>query len=103
VFFRANTVADAFAIIGKVFSFSSYHLSQLSLYAIPVAKKTVFATDVFLGWLFIFVVLILEAYKDSINIESRNTFVRWSAYLIGIVLILGVGVFRSAQFIYFQF
>ena len=49
VFFRANSIQDALYILGDILNFKEYNMSQISLYVVPIAKKTVYAIDIFLS------------------------------------------------------
>jgi alginate O-acetyltransferase complex protein AlgI len=95
IFFRANTVSDAFSIVKKIFSFKG-----------PVFMDNMSA---FIYCLFGIVFLLAaefkkEYYHGSFTIMNhQNRLVRHFAYAALILLILVIGVFDGGQFIYFQF
>ena len=95
IFFRNNTIHDAWIQIEKIFCDYNYNLS--------------------LSWqVFFFIIVALSIvigkdFVDEFNIKrlqffsSKCVFVRWAAYLICMILILLMGVFDAAQFIYVNF
>ncbi len=107
IFFRANTVQDAFYMIGK-------------LGDIPAEIGTILATHKFaflnLPNLYNFVypaaavIILLEVvnffstkYDFNEQFGSKPTWMRWSIYYSSILLLLFYGVYEKHQFIYFQF
>lgn len=94
IFFRANSIGEAFEVIHKVFT----------------VQGTVFFTDwnTMVYGISMLLLLILKDFKDEFYIRfsfmnNKNMFVRWATYLFLIILILSVGVLDNSQFIYFQF
>ena len=104
VFFRANTVNDAFYILGSLLRFSEYNLSQLSFYIVPGAKGTVFSMDFVLSY---FVVLMLLFVEHQLIIKKRweivPNFIKPFIWSLAIVSLFLIGVFEVDEFIYFQF
>lgn len=98
IFFRANTIGDAFTIISNI------ALNPGELF-IPGGADTVSPVFAFFAIVFLILVEAKEEYlRDSFKItQSRYEFVRMLAYASLIFLILYVGVFGKNQFIYFQF
>ncbi len=98
IFFRANTLDNAYYIINKIFT-SPGHLYIGSGDDITAS---IYAT------IAIIMLLLVEAKKeffDSLFSISKNKFefVRLLGYAILIFIILYLGVFGESQFIYFQF
>jgi D-alanyl-lipoteichoic acid acyltransferase DltB (MBOAT superfamily) len=95
VFFRANTIADAFTIIKKIAGLDG------SLF-IENPSKLIFS---FLGIAILFIVeLKREFYKGKFSLfDNQNWMVRNLTYASLIIIILVFGVFDGGQFIYFQF
>lgn len=95
IFFRANSVSDAFLIIRKISTFNGpFFYEDLSTLAY--------------SFISIFFLLIVEYkqeyYPKIISISNHPYFiVRNMAYAFLILLILLFGVFDGGQFIYFQF
>lgn len=95
VFFRANTTADAFAILGKIFTNPG----------IPFKESV----TTYIYGLFALVILMMkeisEEYFPESNrfFESKKPLVAAFASSLVIVIILSIGVFDGGQFIYFQF
>jgi alginate O-acetyltransferase complex protein AlgI len=95
IFFRANTVSDAFGIIGKIISFNG---------PLFVDDGSVMVYN-FMGILFL---LIVEAKKEYYQgsfsfFNNEKWIVRNLSYAFIVILILLFGVFDGGQFIYFQF
>ena len=94
IFFRANSIADAFEVIRKVVAI----------------RGTIFIADwntMVYGILMLFI-LIVKDFKDEFFtkltfMNNKNIIIRWATYLFLIVLILSFGVLDNSQFIYFQF
>ncbi len=95
VFFRATSVADAFAVFKKMLTL----------------KGSIFndgAAIIIYCFSAIFMLLVVEFkrefYTGSLSFShNKNFWVRTSYYCILIILIILVGVFDGGQFIYFQF
>jgi len=96
IFFRANSVTDAFILISKLKSFGAKPFYGAGIYSlihslIPIA------------------ILFLVEYKmeylpQKFNFfTSQNIAVRWGAIIFTVFLILLLGVFNGPRFIYFQF
>jgi D-alanyl-lipoteichoic acid acyltransferase DltB (MBOAT superfamily) len=95
IFFRANSLTDAFNIIRYIFTW------QKGLF-IGTVQSLIYS---FFG---LFILLIAELkneyFPNAFSFSnSRYIGVRWGYYLILIVIILSFGVFNNSQFIYFQF
>jgi len=90
VFFRAESITDAFTYIRRIFSFEGSSLKNLD-------KVTI---------LVICIMLVFEWFhrtkKHGLAIDNQNVYVRWSIYLFIFILILLFGK-SSDSFIYFQF
>ena len=95
IFFRANTIQDAFTIIKKI-----------SLFKGPIHHEG-FSIIIF-SVLGIFFLLLVEFKKEYFNniftfSQNNNWLVRKLYYCFLIIVILLIGVFDGGQFIYFQF
>ena len=94
VFFRANSIRDAFMAIGQMFTNSM---------CLPFLKGISQLGYAFIGLFVLFVVEYVIEYK-KVNVNESNFIRVFSLCSIGLLaLILGVGVFDGGQFIYFQF
>ncbi len=96
VYFRADSISIANAIVAKIFTFSDWG----DLY-IGIQRHFVYS-------LFgIAILLLIENLQTDNNIityiQERNIFFRWSFYAFCTIIILLIGVFDGGQFIYFQF
>jgi D-alanyl-lipoteichoic acid acyltransferase DltB (MBOAT superfamily) len=95
VFFRAATVHDAFQIIGTVFTNpgGGVHIGDLGILAYAVLGVT----------LLISIEIVQEYYPNATLLNHRWAPVRYATILFMLMYIIGLGVFDSSQFIYFQF
>ncbi|MFT3932961.1 MAG: MBOAT family O-acyltransferase [Chitinophagaceae bacterium] len=96
IFFRANSVTDAFTIIGNLKSFG----------AKPFMGDGIsnFAHSVLAILILFMVEYKMEYLPQKFNFfTSHNIAVRWGSIAITIFLLLILGVFNGGQFIYFQF
>lgn len=94
IFFRAETVQDAFLIIKKIFQFKGPAFIDYTMMFYGI-----------IGLVFLIGREVKHEYfSDSIPLfENKSPVVRYSTYLVLISLILLIGVFDGGQFIYFQF
>ncbi len=99
IFFRAATIQDAFTLIQNAFIINS---SQLS--------ATMFSGnyyEFFLGVFFIVLLLIIEWTKRGRKmreyVDKQPAWIRYSLYLLIVLVIINFGVFGGNNFIYFQF
>ena len=109
VFFRANTVDDAFYIIKKIPSF----LSELSLLKLgwrefykascsSLPLITIFWSGVYIA--FLELVHYIQSKRSPENFfKQQPLLVRWAIYYFFVFCILYFGVFENKDFIYFQF
>ena len=98
VFFRSNTVIDAFYIL-KTIATTNWSISQIF---VPISSNNVYNLDLMLSCFWILGLLFFEgAYFFNWNmfkIAHKPIMIS-----IGVILIFIFGVFESKQFIYFQF
>jgi D-alanyl-lipoteichoic acid acyltransferase DltB (MBOAT superfamily) len=98
LFFRANSLADSFLLIGK-----SFHLTNAagSLADILTNKEVAFAI---VQIIFLLVIEQIHAKNNLIRWLSRQSiYFRWSVYLAFIFYILIFGILSKKVFLYFQF
>lgn len=93
VFFRANSIDNAFEIIHKVFTEQGALFIDASVFAV--------------GLLSLFI-LLLKDLKDEFQLRlnllhSTNVVVRYVSAIVLIAFIVSMGVLDGGQFIYFQF
>jgi D-alanyl-lipoteichoic acid acyltransferase DltB (MBOAT superfamily) len=95
IFFRANTISDAWLIIKRIFTGFGDPLF--------INAEVFFASAVALS------ILLLKEMADEFLpenfalLENRNLYIRLSSYAILTSIIILFGVFDGGQFIYFQF
>jgi len=96
IFFRSNTVTDAFIIVRKIFSFNYSLVSLLTLdYYLLI-----------LGFVLIVGLFLYENFLYKNNIDKYNSSFKWKNYVFYVVVIFltfVLGNFGEQQFIYFQF
>jgi D-alanyl-lipoteichoic acid acyltransferase DltB (MBOAT superfamily) len=94
VFFRANTTADGFSIIGKIFT----------NHGAPFVDPPTLLFGVF-GLSILLLKEISEEFFPNTNLffESKKPLVSALAAALVVIIILSIGVFDGGQFIYFQF
>ena len=96
IFFRANSVSDAFLGIKKIISLHGPLFTSSDPALVPYC-------------LFAIASLLIIEYKDEYYVDkfsffdNRSIIVRFTSYIFTILLILMLGVFDGSQFIYFQF
>lgn len=97
VFFRAESVEEAFLIIKRMFF---DHFSKIPFIKLGMRETT-------LSFVLILFLLLVEygTQKEPIwsLLQKRPTWQRWSVYYAMVAGIILLGVFKENQFIYFQF
>ena len=102
IFFRANTIQDAFLITKNLFNFGlpfKYSLLNTSLLELIILAMS------------IIIVYVLEIIGEKHDLEnifySNNILIRWAIYYIVLIAIIIFGIygpgFDIQEFIYFQF
>ena len=94
IFFRAESVQDAFLIVRKIFTLNGPLFTDY--------------TQMFYGLIGMGVLMAREIkheYFKNVSplLEHRSPVIRYATYMVLIALILLIGVFDGSQFIYFQF
>ena len=116
IFFRANSLQDAFYIINHMFIGLFQDISNLlqtDLYTIATLisqKQKVLGLTVF-GWLTVIISIAImlavekKQEKESLQliINKKPLFLRWAIYYILVILIIFFASLGKEQFIYFQF
>lgn len=99
IFFRANNLQDAFYILTHLFkgiSFSSKGIIKgVDWLDLSIALGVILFME--------FIHLIQEHRSIRQFLDSKPLVIRWSIYLVIMLLILLFGVFNGTKFIYFQF
>jgi alginate O-acetyltransferase complex protein AlgI len=97
IFFRAATFDEAMYIIKNIFRVDT--IQQLNLFKFPV--------DMYISIVLILFLLIIEILEEKMKISETlrvsPAFVRWTVYVTSILALFILGVWKSADFIYFQF
>lgn len=95
VFFRANTVQDAFQIVGGIFTnlHGKPHIGDIGIFAFSL-----------MGILMLFIIEFVQEYYPDVNLlNHRQAPVRYATMVAMLAWIITLGVFDGSQFIYFQF
>ncbi len=95
IFFRANSIDDAFILVRNLFEPAMDWAGLQNKYSLSLA----FAS---LGTL-ILIELFQEGFKLSDLLDKKPTLIRWSVYSAAIVVILVFANYNVEEFIYFQF
>lgn len=105
IFFRANSLEDAFTIIQGIFQFENYSLNQLHPDFFQIGlKPPVYRIDMLLSYTwFLFLPLVDYVFSNKLNFDRIHVSLRLLIYILGILTILVAGVYNNATFIYFQF
>ncbi|MBD3170335.1 MAG: MBOAT family protein [candidate division Zixibacteria bacterium] len=98
VFFRANSISDAFLILGSMFRGGANWFK-------PGPKIDGF--DINLAIISILVMEAIQLYQERASvlefINSKPVLIRWAIYYVAVMVILLFGTFEEVEFIYFQF
>jgi hypothetical protein len=103
IFFRANSLADAYAIVGKIFAFDKGEKTIIT--EIGMDASNFYAALIFIALMIIFEI-IHKRKSMVVTLAKQNILVRWSFYLIAALVLVVFGIYGSydeSQFIYFQF
>ncbi|WP_114782701.1 MBOAT family O-acyltransferase [Botryobacter ruber] len=109
LFFRANTVTDAWYILNKMVVNAPQELAGLMRQSIAIQKVILFDSYLkfFYMLLMIGLLLTVEKIQSVISIRAylreKPLVVRWSLSYLLILVILFLGAFETNEFIYFQF
>ena len=104
IIFRANNIADAYALLSNIADVSDqsyFALKDMIHFKLGIIRQFYFALGLIA---FISVTHIIE-YKDSFydRINSQIMPVRWSVYIFFIFMIFNFGWSEEVPFVYFQF
>ncbi len=99
VFFRAQTVGDAFYMIKSMFNIKPY---QFKFDMFPNFHYQFWTVVVFAS-LLVAIHFCQEVFGWKNPLFSKHTGVRWATYVLLGLAILSFGAFNSSSFIYFQF
>jgi D-alanyl-lipoteichoic acid acyltransferase DltB (MBOAT superfamily) len=103
VFFRANSVADAFLLLGNIVPLNNF--DQLSAPWINVASNPGLELALSLGFILLLLAVhwVQEQQWQTPVLWQRPLWFRWAAYLGLALAILNLGITEEIPFIYFQF
>ncbi len=98
IFFRANNTHDAFLIIGNMFRVSKG--AALNLFT--------FGVDFYIAFICIAFLLVVEYFEEYKGLYSRYLLRiprgwKWAMLTVVILMVLVLGVWQGADFLYFQF
>lgn len=102
IFFRANSVSDAFTVISHLFDFGK----EISICYLGFQSR---GAKILIASVLITFILELLSLKFDLKkwLKNRNIFIRWSFYYILIFAIVIFGIYgpgySAQEFIYFQF
>ena len=97
IFFRAQSLNDAMFIVENIFRIETFQ--NLNLFKFPV--------DMYISILLVFLLIAVEILEERLKISEAlkvsPVLVRWSVYVASLIIMVVLGVWKSADFIYFQF
>lgn len=97
IFFRAANLSEAMYIVQNIFRVETFQ--NLNLFQ--------FTADMYLSLALVALLMIIEIleekYRLSQALKLSPVAVRYSVYALGIIAMMVIGVWKSADFIYFQF
>ena len=99
IFFRANNVSEALYIVSNLFSKISFTIPSLNMGLTYFGLVYIL---MLIGFL-MFVEFIQERTSIKKLLETFPVAIRWSGYIVLLLIITTFGVFNHTQFIYFQF
>ncbi|MBX4205985.1 MBOAT family protein, partial [Candidatus Microgenomates bacterium] len=103
IFFRANTVKDAFQVINKIFAYLINFKGTILLDNYVLQNKENFII-VFLLICFVGFIYLIEKHENMRKMfAGKPIMFRWSIYYLLLLMIIFFGVFNQTKFIYFQF
>jgi len=96
IFFRAQSVKDAFHILKAIFTFQRGQFFKgsppINFYYCLIAVAFLMITEIFMEYL------------PHIKLaNNKSVVIRYTTYIMVIMILLMIGVFNGSQFIYFQF
>jgi alginate O-acetyltransferase complex protein AlgI len=107
IFFRANSVSDAFFIIKHSITGLSANFSTLLHHTHMKLELGLPRSEILIGLTAVLLMEIIHImqYRFHIRdwIRSKPAYVRWGIYYAAIIIIIYYGVYEKRQFIYFQF
>ena len=109
LFFRANTLTDAWYILHKIVVNAPQELAGLMRQSIAIQKVILFDSYLKFFYMLFMIGLLLtvEKIQAAISIRAylreKPLVVRWSLSYLLILVILFLGAFETNEFIYFQF
>jgi alginate O-acetyltransferase complex protein AlgI len=111
VFFRANSISDAWYITTHMFTgfvdsargiIYNTNGAWIKYLLFKQAPNVVALSLLFVSFL-IFFEYVQEEGKVKYRVSNWPTIARWSVYYVLIIIIITLGVYKSNEFIYFQF
>ncbi|MGB7573727.1 MAG: MBOAT family protein, partial [Thermodesulfobacteriota bacterium] len=105
IFFRADTISDAFHIISNLFAGWGNAFTVEALENIPFwgAWRFEFVVSLVSIGILLCVQLMEERWNIIDRFSEKPAWIRWPAYYFLLLAILLFGNFGAKQFIYFQF
>ncbi|MEZ5082526.1 MAG: MBOAT family O-acyltransferase [Bacteroidales bacterium] len=98
IFFRANSIGDAFLIIQNIVDFRTWDLSVQLFH---------FKSDFYLAFALIGVLIVVEVLQERYNLveklSDQSRWMKWVLFLLVVAFILVLGKWDESDFLYFQF
>ncbi|WP_317170125.1 MBOAT family O-acyltransferase [Rhodocytophaga rosea] len=110
IFFRANSITDAYYITTHLFTGIQENIQTIIFNEDGLREKVLFLGDSYYfisGVLLIILLVMIEKIQNNgsirLMLSNQPLFVRWSVYYLLILAIIFLGIHTKADFIYFQF
>jgi D-alanyl-lipoteichoic acid acyltransferase DltB (MBOAT superfamily) len=98
IFFRSNSLTDAFTVIGSIFDFSSYNLNVQLFH---------FRADFYLSFILIGFLIVVEVFQEKFELVGRLMAIprlaKWAVFLTMVLAVFVLGKWDESDFLYFQF
>jgi D-alanyl-lipoteichoic acid acyltransferase DltB (MBOAT superfamily) len=109
IFFRANSLADAWYVVSHLFSTASTHVSPFAAEQTGIASvlSPVLMEKGLRSFAFMLVSIGLmvlgNVVRKRIRIQAQPLWIRWSAYYALVLALIYLAVYNDVGFVYFQF
>ena len=104
IFFRANSLSDAFYILNNIFSVTLSGITDVLKGTVELGLKRYDLLIALVSIILMETVHIIQRKKEIRKILlSKSPVIRWGLYISAVFIILLFGVFHLKEFIYFQF
>ena len=98
IFFRANSISDAFLVIQNILNFETWDLSVQLFH---------FTSDFYLAFALIAILIVVEVLQEKYHLvetlKVQPRFLKWILFIVVVAFIIILGKWDESDFLYFQF